>query len=199
MEVSVGNVNINLNVISYMCFCFDIGIFGTQESIHHSVPMVFCPIYSDQVPYYSYIYVPYYSYIYSDQFRNAMRSKHAGIADILNFHDISVSSVYEKLNTVLNDKRYADQVNLVSQQFRDHLVDPMQESMYWIEFIARHKENYPIFKPNAPHVPYYSYIYLDIILFFICVLYTTFIITKYALKRVWQRFDTDQNLKQKVN
>lgn len=163
-----------------MHVCIEIGIFGTQESIHHSVPMVFIPI-------------------YSDQFRNAMRSKNVGIAEVLNFQEISFENIHEKLNMVLNDKRYTDQVNLVSQQFRDNLVDPMQESMYWIEFIARHKKNYPIFKPNGPHVPWYSYIYLDIILFFIIALYTTFTITKYASKRVWQRFDTDPNSKQKVN
>lgn len=137
--------------------------------------------------------------IYSDQFRNAMRAKHAGIAEIISFHEISLHSVYEKLNMVLNDKKYADQVNLVSQQFRDNLVDPMQESMYWIEFVARHKTNYPIFKPNAPHVPWFSCIYLDIVLFIVIALYTTFTITKYALKIVWQRFDNDQNLKQKLN
>lgn len=138
--------------------------------------------------------------IYSDQFRNAKRCVDAGFAEILNFHEVSVPNLYEKLNTVLNENSYAHQANLVSQQFRDNLVDPMQESMYWIEFVARHKMNYPIFKPHAPNVPWYSYIYLDIIIVLLIILYTTFALTKYALKRVWQRFDANQNnQKQKVN
>lgn len=137
--------------------------------------------------------------IYSDQFRNAKRCVDAGFAEIISFHDVSVKTLYENLNRVLNEQRYADQVNLVSQQFRDNLVDPMKESMYWIEFVARHKQNYPIFKPHAPNMPWYTYIYLDIILVLLFILYTTFALTKYALKRVWQRFDADQNKKQKVN
>lgn len=138
--------------------------------------------------------------IYSDQFRNAKRCVDAGFAEILSFHEISVQNLHEKLDTVLNEKSYTDQVNLVSQQFRDNLVDPMQESMYWIEFVARHKLNYPIFKPYAPHVPWYTYMYLDIFFALLIILSIIFGLTKYALKLVWQRFDDDQNNnKEKVN
>lgn len=166
-------------LIKFICLSQS-GIFGTQESVHWAVPMVFIPI-------------------YSDQFRNAKRCVDAGFAEIISFHEISVKNLYEKLNVVLNEKRYTEQVNLVSQQFRDNLVDPMQETMYHIEFVARHKANYPIFKPHAPNVPWYTYNYLDIIVVLLITVYTTFAFTKYALKRVWQRYDIDQSNKQKVN
>lgn len=134
--------------------------------------------------------------IYSDQFRNAMRCVNAGFAEMLSFHDISVKNLFEKLNMVLNNERYKNQLNLVSQQFRDNLVDPMEESMYWIEFLGRHKNNYPLFKPYGPHVSWFAYLYLDIFLTSAIVLYIIFLTTKYALKIMWNRFDI--SLKQKV-
>lgn len=137
--------------------------------------------------------------IYSDQFRNAMRCVHAGFAEIISFHDLSFQNLFEILNRVLNDPRYTNQVRLVSEQFRDNLVRPMDKAIYWIEFIARHKKNYPIFKPHAPNVELYSYLYLDIIVVIILLLYVAFALTKFMLKKIWQRFDADQSTKEKLN
>lgn len=154
------------------------GIFGTQESIHWAVPMVFIPI-------------------YSDQFRNAKRCVDAGFAEILSFHDVSVQNLYEKLSMVLKNERYTRQVDLVSQQFRDNLIDPMEETMYWISFLARHKFNYPIFKPHALNVSWFEYLYMDIFLTVGIFVYILFVITKFSLKILLNRFDTNQTLKQK--
>lgn len=138
--------------------------------------------------------------IYSDQFRNAKRCVNAGYAEILSFHEVSVQHLFEKLNMVLHDKKYTNQVRIVSEQFRDNLVDPMEEAIFWIEFIARHKTNYPVFKPHAPNVQWYTYLYLDIIFIILLVFYVIVILTKYTIKKVWQRFDADQNkIKQKLN
>lgn len=163
---------------SYISQRFDAGIFGMQEAIHWAVPMVFIPV-------------------YADQFRNAKRGVDIGIGEMLSFHDISVENVFGKLNRVLNDHGYSQRANLVSEQFRDNLVDPMVESMYWIEFIARHKHNYPVLKPNAPNVPWFIYSYSDVLLAVIIALYITFKFIKYALKKIWQSFDSDRNIKRK--
>lgn len=136
--------------------------------------------------------------VYSDQFRNAKRCVDAGIAEMLNLPDLTVKNLFNKLNMVLEDNRYARQIQLVSQQFRDNLVDPMEESMYWIEFIARHKHNYPIFKPHAPNVSWFTYLYLDILFTIVATFYIILRLTKFGLKKVWERFDSKQNIKQKV-
>lgn len=136
--------------------------------------------------------------IYSDQFRNGKRCVDAGIAEMLNFQEISVRNLLEKLNIVLENPKYANRVQLVSQQFRDNLVDPMDESMYWIEFIARHKHNYPIFKPHATNISWFIYSYLDILLAVIVTLFIIFKLTKYTLEKVWRRFDNHSDIKSKV-
>ena len=138
--------------------------------------------------------------LFSDQFRNAKRCVDGGYAEMLRFNEVTVKNLHEKLTMVLEDNRYAHQVKLVSQQFRDNLVDPMEKSMYWIEFVARHKHNYPIFKPNAPNVSWFQYCYLDILLAVAITLYITLRLSIYALKIVWQQFNFDQIIetKQKV-
>lgn len=117
---------------------------------------------------------------------------------MLSFHEVTVKTLYEQLHRVLDDKSYSNRALLVSQQFRDNLVDPMEESMYWIEFLARHKHNYPIFKSNAPNVSWFAYLYVDILLVAIITLYATFVATKFALKMVWNRYNAEENIKQKV-
>lgn len=135
--------------------------------------------------------------VYSDQFRNAERSVNGGYAEMLGFNDVSVENLHAKLTMVLENERYANQVKLVSQQFRDNLIDPMEETMYWIEFVARHKHNYPIYKPNAPNVSWFTYLYLDILLAAVAVLYSMLRLSKYAMKRIWHRFINEQTVEQK--
>lgn len=135
--------------------------------------------------------------IYSDQFRNARRCVDTGFAEILNFHEISAQNLHKNLNMILEQNSYADKVELVSEQFRDNLLDPMEESMYWIEFVARHKHSYPIFKSNAPHIPWYSYTNFDILIVLIIMIYITFAVTKCGLKTIWRRFGNNTNLKEK--
>lgn len=116
---------------------------------------------------------------------------------MISLREMSVKILFEKLNNMLQNEKYTNQVQLLSEQFRDNLVHPMEESMYWIEFVARHKYNYPIFKPTAPNISWFTYLYLDILLVVITLLYITLQLTKFALKKVWERFDSDQSIKRK--
>lgn len=154
------------------------GIFGTQESVHWAVPMVFIPI-------------------YSDQFRNAKRCVDAGFAEMLSFHDVTVQNLLQRLNAVLNNRNYANKAKIVSDQFRDNLVDPMAESMYWIEFVGRHKKNFPIFKPNGPNIPWHTYLYLDILLLVMIIICLVAIIVKQSLRIIWRLINSEQSSKVK--
>lgn len=137
--------------------------------------------------------------IYSDQFRNAKRCVDAGFAQMLSFHDISVPNLLEKLNTVLKDENYANRAKTVSRQFRDNLVEPMEETMYWIEFVGRHKFNFPIFKSNGPNIPWYIYLHLDILAALVITIYIILTVFKYSIRTIWQKFNTEQSLKIKMH
>lgn len=118
---------------------------------------------------------------------------------MVSFHDVAVPVLHETLSKVVRDKKYRHQAQLVSEQFRDNLVDPMEESMYWIEFIGRHKMNYPIFKSHAPHVPWYEYFYLDILVATVIAVLASAALAMFSLKMLWRKYVVQQITKQKVN
>lgn len=153
------------------------GIFGTQEGVHRGVPMIFIPV-------------------YSDQFRNAKRCVDSGYAEMLNFNDVSVPNLLEKMNTVLNDKKYKKRVLEISRQFRDNIVEPMDESMYWIEYVARHK-GAEMFKSNATNIPWYIYLHLDILAALLVSLYIVFSVIKCSIKTILRSFNSEYSVKEK--
>lgn len=119
------------------------GVFGTQEGVYHGVPMLFIPI-------------------YSDQFRNAMRCVHAGYAEMVRFQHLTTDTLREKVNLMLSNDKYRKEAKEVSKLFRDNPIDPMDDAMYWIEYVARHPRA-KIFKSSAAHMPWYVYLHLDIV------------------------------------
>lgn len=141
------------------------GIFGTQEGVYWAKPMVIVPF-------------------YSDQFRNSKRCEDAGFAEVLQFDEINVSSLTTKINTVLTNREYTKRAQTVSAQFRDNPMRPMDEAMHWIEFIARHKQQFPIFKPQGINVPWYIYFHLDILVVLIAAVYLWLVSVKYVFRRI---------------
>lgn len=119
------------------------GVFGTQEGVYHGVPMLFIPI-------------------YSDQFRNAMRCVHAGYAEMVRFQHLTTEILTEKVNLMLSDKKYSEEAKEVSKLFRDNPIDPMDDAMYWIEYVARYPRA-KVFKSSAVNMPWYIYLHLDIV------------------------------------
>lgn len=127
------------------------GVFGTQEGIYYGVPMLFIPI-------------------YADQFRNAMRCVNAGYAEMLRFIDVTPKNAIEKVKMMLGDTKYSHRAKEVSALFRDNPIDPMEEAMYWIEYVARHRGT-EVFKTNATNLPLYVYLHLDIVAAVVAALY----------------------------
>lgn len=136
------------------------GVFGTQEGINRGVPMLFIPI-------------------YSDQFRNAKRCVDAGYGLMLRFSDVSSQNILEALKTMLSNTKYSEKVKEVSALFRDNPIDPMDEAMYWIEYVARH-QGAKVFQSNARHIPWYIYLHLDIVAAVVAAIAIMLIIVKFV-------------------
>lgn len=119
------------------------GVFGTQEGLYRSVPMLMIPF-------------------YGDQFRNSIKSVSGGYAIMLRFSEVSAKNLTEKLNVILNDKQYAISAKEKSILFRDNPMDPLDESMFWIEYAARHKGTKSL-QSHAVHMPWHVYLHFDIL------------------------------------
>lgn len=116
------------------------------------------------------------------QFRNAKRAVDSGYAVMLRFVDVTQQALSEKLDTILSDTKYRANATEASDLFRDNPIDPMAESMYWIEYVARHRGT-KVFQSAAVHMPWYIYFHVDILA---AVLLTLVILSKLTVY-VWRR------------
>jgi glucuronosyltransferase len=141
------------------------GMFGTQEGQHRGVPMLFVPF-------------------FGDQHRNAMKVRLSGAGLVLNFKDVTKIALSRKLNEMLLNNKYANRAKQIAAQFRDNPVQPMDEAMFWIEYVIRNKGAKHLKSP-AVDMPIYQYLLLDVFFFLgIClllVLFTCFLFGKLVM------------------
>ncbi|XP_021702436.1 UDP-glucuronosyltransferase 2B7 [Aedes aegypti] len=119
------------------------GLFGTFESMHHGVPTLFIPFFADQP-------------------RNAARGVRSGYARKLSFKDITEDSLFENIREMVQNKEYSTRAQEISVIFRDRLVDPMNESIFWMEYVMRNKGARHL-KSQAVNLSLVQYLLLDIV------------------------------------
>lgn len=85
-----------------------------------------------------------------------------GYALLLRFADVTERTLSLKLRTVMSDSKFRTNAKEASDLFRDNPIDPMAETMYWIEYVARHRGT-KVFKSNAVNISWYIYYHFDII------------------------------------
>lgn len=119
------------------------GMFGTTEGVHRGVPMLVTPL-------------------YGDQHRNGERAESYGYGRVLKFKDITTNGLFEFITEMTTNKAYYNRAKYLSNIMQDNLVHPMEEAMFWIEYVARHKGAKHL-KSHAVKMSWFSYILLDIL------------------------------------
>lgn len=118
------------------------GMFGTTEGTSRGVPMLFMPV-------------------YGDQFRNAAKTVAKGYGLILLSKDVTKDRLTDKIKTLVYDEKYSRRAKEIASIFNDNLVHPMDESMFWIEYVIRHKGAIHL-KSAAVNIPFYAYYLWDV-------------------------------------
>lgn len=108
-----------------------------------------------------------YSYIFF-QFLNVNKAQRAGFAIQLFYPNITETSLKWALNELLENPKYTEIVRGVSKQFRGRPIPPLNESIYWIEYIIEHKGADHI-QSSAKNMSWFSFMLLDIMLFFVVI------------------------------
>uniref|UniRef100_A0A182PLS9 UDP-glycosyltransferases domain-containing protein n=1 Tax=Anopheles epiroticus TaxID=199890 RepID=A0A182PLS9_9DIPT len=119
------------------------GIFGTQESIYWARPLLFVPF-------------------YGDQHSNALKFERAGIGLTLQIINVTVEDFRTKIERIVQEAAFQQNVNRLSALFRDNPTDPLEEAAFWIEYVVRHRGAAHL-KSAAIEMPWYRYLLLDIL------------------------------------
>lgn len=120
------------------------GMFGNFEAIARGVPLLVIPF-------------------FADQHRNAFRVAKMGYGKCLNFVDMTKESLNDVLQEILSNSSYANKVREISAIYGDNLVHPMDEAMFWIEYVCRHGGAKHL-KSHAVNMPTYKILLIDVII-----------------------------------
>ncbi|XP_046620203.1 UDP-glucosyltransferase 2-like [Neodiprion virginianus] len=156
------------------------GLMGTQEAIHAGVPMIGIPFFSDQT-------------------FNIMGYVQRGFAVHLDYDDISKASFSKALTEVLSDPKYQSNAARYSRLFRDRPLSPMDEAIFWIEYVIRNGGE-PL-RSSGRHLNWFQYYLIDVGLFllFITVLVITvaFTFVKKVLHFITRELSYEHPIKDK--
>ncbi|XP_069030574.1 UDP-glucuronosyltransferase 2A2-like [Embiotoca jacksoni] len=122
------------------------GTNGVQEALYHGVPVVGLPL-------------------FFDQHDNLLRLKERGAAKLLTLATLDKDDNFlNAIQEVLNEPSYRMNMQRLSRLHRDQPITPMDNAVFWIEFVMRHKGAAHL-KAASYRLPWYSYHSVDVVLF----------------------------------
>lgn len=106
------------------------GTNSVQEAIYHGVPVVGLPLFFDQPD-------------------NLSRIKSKGGAVIVDIATLDRHIFADALRAAINQPSYRDNMQMLSRLHRDQPMKPLDQAVFWIEYVIRHK--------GARHLQTHSY------------------------------------------
>uniref|UniRef100_H3CFK5 UDP-glucuronosyltransferase n=1 Tax=Tetraodon nigroviridis TaxID=99883 RepID=H3CFK5_TETNG len=120
------------------------GLNSIYEAMYHGVPVVGVPLFGDH---------------YDTMTRVAAK----GMGIMLHWKYMSENDLYTALTSVITDKRYRQQAQLLSNIHKDQPGHPVTRAVYWINYILRHNGASHL-RSAVYKVSPYQYFLLDAIL-----------------------------------
>ncbi|XP_040906722.1 UDP-glucuronosyltransferase 1-2-like [Toxotes jaculatrix] len=120
------------------------GTNGVQEAIYHGVPVLGIPL-------------------FFDQYDNLLRLQEREAGKIIQLGDVNSHSFEQGLKEVLHQDSYRENMQRLSRLHRDQPISPMDQAIFWVEYVMRHK-GAPHLRTEAYKMPWYSYYSLDVML-----------------------------------
>ncbi|NP_001166239.2 UDP glucuronosyltransferase 1 family, polypeptide B4 [Danio rerio] len=143
------------------------GTHGIYEGICHGVPMVMLPLFGDQAD-------------------NVHRVATRGVGVILSIHDITVETLLDALNSVINNSSYKQKMQKLSAIHNDRPIQPLDLAVFWTEFVMRHKGADHL-RPAAHELNWLQYHSLDVIGFMLLIVLIVTLAMLKCCSLCWRR------------
>lgn len=127
------------------------GLGSVVESKHHGVPVLAIPL-------------------FADQFGSAKAMVDAGIAVQVNYQELTEESFGEALKEILENASYRERIQKFSRLYRDRPMSPRDTTVYWLEYVIRHRGAKHIQSPVV-YMSAFEYYGLDVIGFSLIIIY----------------------------
>lgn len=133
------------------------GTNGVQEAIYHGVPVLGIPL-------------------FFDQYDNLLRLEVKGAGKMILLPELNSRNFEKSLVEVLNVDSFRDNMQRMSRLHRDQPMTPMDQAIFWVEYVMRHK-GAPHLRTEAYKMPWYSYYCVDVFLVFLMLVSLLFFST----------------------
>lgn len=143
------------------------GLLSTTEAVKRGVPIIGIPIMADQP-------------------LNMKYTTAAGFGLTLKYDELNEETLYNAIQEVLNNPKYKENVKRGSLLIQDSPLPSVDNAMFWIEYVLRHK-GAPHLRSAAQDLAWYELYLLDVLGFifvvFTIVLYVNFVLLKFIIKK----------------
>ncbi|ROL45484.1 UDP-glucuronosyltransferase 2A2 [Anabarilius grahami] len=147
------------------------GTNGIQEAIYHGVPIIGFGLIFDQPD-------------------NLAKMRVKGVAKNVDFATVDKDSFLKTVKEVLYEPSYRENMQRLSRLHKDVPVKPLDNAIFWIEFVMRHKGAAHL-RTESYKMPWYSYHSVDIILFLLSaaalIIMTIYAVIRYFCCRICMR------------
>lgn len=140
------------------------GLFGTTESIYHATPLLLIPF-------------------FGDQHRNAHRISMTGYGKYLPFNEVTKDTLSAKINEIISDESFLNRAKYTASVFKDNLLHPMDEAVFWIEHVAKFKGAKHL-KSHAVDMSMFTYLSLDVLFATFVVVFSFLFAIQYLIRKI---------------
>ncbi|XP_041848774.1 UDP-glucuronosyltransferase 2A1-like isoform X2 [Melanotaenia boesemani] len=121
------------------------GTNGVQEAMYHGVPILGLPLIFDQRD-------------------NLLRIEARGAGKNLDIFSMNEDIFFQGIHEILSEPSYRMNMQRLSRLHRDQPLKPLDNALFWIEFVMRHKGAAHL-RTESYRLPWYSYHSVDVMLF----------------------------------
>lgn len=136
------------NVKVFISHC---GKGGVTEAKYHGVPVLAIPLFAEQSG-------------------NAGIIESEGWSLQIPFGDLNETIFSKRLDEIINNRKYGERAQQLSELYRDRPEHPLDKAAFWIEYVIRHNGARHM-QSAAVHLNVFQYYMLDVIAFIFALIY----------------------------